>query len=92
MHIAGIAIHTQPQVTAQVGAVLQSLGGVEIHGMSAAEGKLVATIESEDLDLQMTRFREILDMEGVALAELVYHAFDAPEPFQDPNRSLETKQ
>ncbi len=73
MNLCSVVVHARPEKINQVETSLNDLPGVEVHGGSKDEGKLIVTVEDgEDVtaaDTMMT----FNDIDGVINAILIYH-------------------
>jgi len=75
MNISGVLVHAKPGNCNAVGAALEQLEGVEVHGMSD-DGRMVVTIEqARDRALSdcFLRMHDIPDLISVAM---IYHQFE----------------
>lgn len=76
MNIAGVLIHSFPDLTETVRRSLTTLPGVEVHAVSA-DGRMVVTVEGESADTLADAFRGFNNMSGVLSAAMVYHHFES---------------
>ena len=76
MNIAGVLIHSLPDLTETVRRSLTALSGVEVHAVSA-DGRMVVTVEGESANALADTFRGFNDVSGVLSAAMVYHHFES---------------
>lgn len=76
MNISGIYIKALPANLSAVQQRLKNITGIEIH-MATDEGKLIATVESDDAGAMADTVINIEQVEGVLSATLVYHHDDS---------------
>jgi len=74
MNIAGVLVHSHPDFSAAVQSALAALPGVEVH--AAADGRIVVTVEGDDVNVLANTFRSFHDLNGVLSAAMVYHHFE----------------
>ena len=75
MNIAGVLVHSHPDLTETVTRSLSALPGVEVH--AATDGRIVVTVEGDDPNALVDTFRVFSDMSGVLSTALVYHHFES---------------
>ncbi|WP_029008602.1 chaperone NapD [Azospirillum halopraeferens] len=71
-NICGVLVHADPARLDAACGRLTALPGVEIH-QSAADGRLVLTIEDAEGAPAALTLKTLTEIEGVASAALVYH-------------------
>lgn len=74
MNIAGVLVHSHPDATETVTRSLSVLPGVEVH--AAVNGRIVVTVEGDDVNVLADTFRCFHDLDGVLSAAMVYHHFE----------------
>jgi nitrate reductase NapD len=72
VNICGILVHIHPQEYPAMRERLQSIPGVEVHGLSD-EGRTVVTLEEDDEDRMAESMFAIQKTEGVLSASMIYH-------------------
>lgn len=75
MNIAGVLVHSRPELAESVGRALDALPGVEVHRRSP-DGRLVVTIEDRDEQSAGDSLLAMHRLDGVLSAALVYHHFE----------------
>ena len=81
LDISGIVVHADPRHVALLCEALDRIAGVTAHAVSA-EGKIVATIETNSEARSMERFEAIRALEGVLQVAMVYHQIET-DPDQE---------
>ncbi len=71
MNIAGVVVHTKPADLATVQAQLETMAGVEIHGIHE-NGRLVVTVEEDGYRETSDTVLRLHQVQGVLNASLVY--------------------
>ena len=71
MNIAGVVVRTQPHDMERVARGLSRLDGVEVHACHE-EGRMVVTVESDDVKSAGDTVVALHDVPGVLAASLVY--------------------
>jgi len=71
LNISSIVVHTRPEHFSEVLHKLQESDFCEVH-YHDPKGKIVVTIENDDLDGDIGKMKTIQDMENVASASFVY--------------------
>lgn len=73
MNLCSVIVQARPEKMNQVETSLARLPGVEVHGGTEEEGKLIVTVEdAEDVSAADTMM-SFNDIDGVISAILVYH-------------------
>jgi nitrate reductase NapAB chaperone NapD len=78
MTISGIVVACQPGDIEALSQVLSDLPWVDVH-YTDPRGRLVATIEAEDIDQSMARFKELQGLPRVLSAELAEYCIEDGE-------------
>lgn len=73
MNLSGILVVVKPETQGQVVAALNALGGVEVHQVDAATGRIVVVQEAEDIHAEIEGIKRIKALPHVIMAEMVYH-------------------
>jgi nitrate reductase NapD len=81
LDVSGIVVHAVPGSAARVRDALESIKGLTVHAVGA-EGKIVATVETESAARSMERFEAIRALEGVLQVAMVYHQIET-DPDQE---------
>ncbi len=82
--VCGVLVQTQPSLIQEVSGHLEQMDGVDVHA-SAAEGKLVVTVESDkDSTNIIDRLTALQQIPGILSASLVYSQ-QSFEPDTDNN-------
>lgn len=75
MNLSGILVVAGKGSQADVIAQLETLPGVEVHHVDSTSGRIVVTLEAEDIQTEVEGLRRIKALPHIALAEMVYHYF-----------------
>ena len=75
MMISGVLVVSKPEHQSQVGTALEVFPWAEIHHRHP-DGRMVITIEAHHTDQAIARLREVKELPGVILAEMVEHHLD----------------
>lgn len=78
-HYSGVAVHVRPGRRDAVCDALASLPGVEVHLRHPDGERLIAVVESSDVDGQVVALRGIREVPGVLVAAPAFHFVDDPE-------------
>jgi len=81
LDVSGVVVHAAPGRAARVRDALESIKGLTVHAVSA-EGKIVATIETESEARSTERFEAIRALEDVLQVAMVYHQIET-DPDQE---------
>ena len=73
MNLCSVVVHARPEKLSQVEHNLGELPGVEIHGGSPEEGKLIVTVEDEGEVSAADTMMSFNSVDGVISATLIYH-------------------
>jgi periplasmic nitrate reductase NapD len=84
MNVSGILVVVPPSRVEDTKARLESLPGVEVHHVEPESGRIVVVQEAASVDEEVAALGRIKTMNGVMLAEMVYHLFDETPPEWDP--------
>lgn len=79
MPISGIVVSCRPEEAGGVAEKLAGNQGIEVHGV-LADGKIVAVIEADTIDLEVALVNRVQQMEGVISVQLAYHNFEDAAP------------
>jgi nitrate reductase NapD len=80
MNVSGILVVVPLPRVDEVKTRLEGLPGVEVHYVERATGRMVVVQEAESVDEEVAALCRIKALDGVMLAEMVYHAFDEAPP------------
>lgn len=80
MNLSGILVIVAPSQVEEAQVRLKGLPGVELHHVEPHTGRIVVVQEAESVDAEVAALRRIKSLEGVMLAEMVYHVFDEAPP------------
>lgn len=75
MNISGVLIHARPEKAAAVKQGLLAFPGVEVHAVTD-EGRLVVTIEDEDVGRMADTVVKFQDVAGVISVAMIYHHYE----------------
>ena len=75
MNISGVLVHTLPANSQAVKINLETIPGVEVHGISD-EGRMVVTVEEEASKAMADIVVSFHDVPGVLSAAMVYHHYE----------------
>jgi len=78
MTISGIVVACQPGDIEPLSQVLIDFPWLEVH-YTDPRGRLVVTIEADDIDQSMERFKELQDLPRVLTAELAEYCIEDGE-------------
>jgi nitrate reductase NapAB chaperone NapD len=78
MTISGIVVACQPGDIEALSQVLSDLAWAEVH-YTDPRGRLVLTIEADDVDQSMDRFKELQGLPRVLNAELAEYCIEEGE-------------
>ena len=70
-HIAGVVVHSNPDMTDRVRQCIELMAGAEVHAANAA-GKLVVTLEAPSSRAISAHLEHMQRLDGVLAATLVY--------------------
>lgn len=73
MNLCSVVVHARPEKMSQVEHSLNELPGVEVHGGSHDEGKLIVTVEDEGSSSASDTMMGFNSVDGVISATLIYH-------------------
>ena len=73
MNLCSVVVHARPEKISQVEHNLAELPGVEVHGGSQDEGKLIVTVEDEGDATAADTMMSFNSVDGVISATLIYH-------------------
>ena len=73
MNLCSVVVHARPEKISQVEHNLNELPGVEVHGGSHKEGKLIVTVEDEGEVSAADTMMGFNSVDGVISATLIYH-------------------
>ena len=82
LHIASLVVHVAPRRLERVASQVAALPGAEVHA-SAANGKLVVTIEASSGDEMSRKTSTIGRIDGVLSTALVYQCADTLEAMNE---------
>jgi len=82
LHIASLVVHTTPRRMATVAAAVAALPDALVHA-SAANGKLVVTLEARTAEAMSALVASIQRVDGVLSAALVYQCADSLEAMNE---------
>ncbi len=84
MNISGILVVAGPGRLDTVKEQLGRLEGVDVHQHDPASGRIIVTLEAEDVSGEVEGLKRIKALPGIVLAEMVYHYFeDDPHPVSE---------
>ena len=72
MNICGILVHARPENTEVVRDSLDSILGVEVHGINE-DGRMVVTLEEDNEERMADTLMSLQDVDGVVSASMIYH-------------------
>jgi nitrate reductase NapD len=78
MVISGIVIAAKPEDLPTVSAEVERLPWADVH-ISDSLGRVVVTIEAENIDESIERLKELQQLPGVLMAELAQYTIDDGE-------------
>ena len=81
LDVSGIVVYAVPESAARLRVALESIEGVAVHAVSA-EGKIVATIETESEARSTEIFERIRALDGVHSVAMAYHQIET-DPDQE---------
>ena len=70
MNISGVIVYAAPEQSDLVENTLNAIDGVEVH--AAEDGKLVVTVEHENINSLADQVMQFQDMKGVVSVAMVY--------------------
>lgn len=73
MNLSGILVEARPEQLEEVVLHLNVLGGVEVHHVDKAGGRIVAVQEASDIHAEIEGLKRIKAIPHVILAEMAYH-------------------
>lgn len=76
MNLSAILVVVAPDQFATCAAKLDATPGLEVHQRDPATGRLIVTQEAESVSAEVDGLKRIKAMEGIVVAELVYHYFE----------------
>lgn len=74
MPISGVIIKCRPEKAGELAGGLAREGAVEIHGV-LPDGQIVAVIEADSVDEEVSIVSDFLKVDGVIDVRLAYHDF-----------------
>ena len=75
MPISGVVVSCLPGRSETVFEEISSLNGVEVHGV-LPDGRIVAVVEAENVDAEVSLVAVMHEIDGVAAVSLAYHNFE----------------
>jgi nitrate reductase NapD len=75
MTISGIVVACQPGDIDELGQVLNDLPWVDVH-YADPRGRLVVTVEADDVDQSMERLKDLQSLPRVLMAELAEYCIE----------------
>lgn len=75
MPISSVVVTCAPGLSDAVAGELTLLGGVEVHGVMP-DGQIVAVLEAESVDAEVSLVTQMHEITGVATVHLAYHNFE----------------
>ncbi len=75
MNIAGVIVHTMPDMASELASKFNAMEGVEVHA-ATDDGKLVVTVEDGEEGRSGDRLLALQKTDGILSTSLVYHGFD----------------
>ncbi|OJJ11266.1 nitrate reductase [Alphaproteobacteria bacterium AO1-B] len=78
MNICGCLVHTTPDATERVGAVIDAMDGAEVHAIGDG-GRLVVVVEDTASRMASELIMDMHQIPGVISLSLTYHHFDESE-------------
>ena len=75
MPISGVVIVCADGCAEKVAQMVGMRDGVEVHGV-LPDGKIVAVIEGDSVNVEVDLVSELHDIEGVISVQLAYHNFE----------------
>jgi nitrate reductase NapD len=75
MNVSGILVIVPQLKMQETIESLNALPGVEVHHTDRENGRLVATIEAETIQLEVDGLKRIKALPHIILAEMVHHHF-----------------
>ncbi len=82
MNLSAILVITAPAEVKPCMALLGSLPGITVHHSDPATGKIILTQEAESIDAEIEGLKQIKALNGVSMAEMVYHYFEEDEALE----------
>jgi nitrate reductase NapD len=82
MVISGIVVASKPEDLSAVSAAVEQFSWADVHA-SDSVGRLVVTIEAEDIDESMERLKQLKQLPRVLMAELALYTIDDGEDSHD---------
>lgn len=76
LHIASLVVHAAPARAQRVEAAISTMPGARVHA-TAANGKLVVTLEASTAEGMTAQVAAIQHLDGVLSAALVYQCADS---------------
>ena len=73
MNLCSVVVHARPEKMIQVESSLTELPGVEVHGGSEEQGKLIVTVEDAPDISAADTMMSFNNIDGVISAILIYH-------------------
>ena len=86
MNISGVLVYAAREKAATVTEHLSSIAGVEVHANQ--DGKLVVTVEDDNLGALADRVIQFQDIDGVLSAAVVYHHNEDLEEQQNQSHQI----
>jgi len=75
MNISGVLVHARPENAEAVKQGLLAFAGVEVHAVTD-EGRLVVTLEDEDVGRMADTVVRFQDVAGVISVAMIYHHYE----------------
>lgn len=75
MNISGVLVRAYPKHIKDVGKLLSTMEGVEVHGNND-DGRMVVTVEQETTGQVADLIIQMQDIPGVLSASMIYHQFE----------------
>lgn len=87
MNISGVIVYAAPKQVDSVENMLSAIEGVEVH--AAKDGKLVVTVEHENINALADQVMQFQDMPGVMSVAMVYQHNEDDESLNTDDVLLE---
>lgn len=75
MPVSGIVVTCAPDRVDEVAGALSAFDCIEVHGILAT-GKVVAVIEADSVDAEVSLVSLLHDVDGVTSVQMAYHNFE----------------
>ncbi len=82
MNLSAILVVTAPAGIETCTSLLNNQTGITVHHSDPLTGKIMLTQEAESIDAEIEGLKRIKALNGVSMAEMIYHYFEDDEALE----------